>query len=222
MKKTIGIFTSLIIIFSLIAAIAVRNSFFKYSLLSNDMTLDKLQTVKILMDAYGAKDDWDGDLLKEFVEEQLLCAKEAACVVKVKPTNHVYINDSILMQEAKVTACVKGNCKDRLIWIASEGATITEDKYGNFILHQLDYSLMQNDCEYLAFITPLGSNAYSDKKVYFADENLWFSYFNLTRDSAQIMKDKYYHSDIEFYAQTKDILTSFQLAKDRIRKFYHQ
>lgn len=221
MKKQTAIFTGMIVLLSILAAIVVKSTFFQETSINNNMKLGELQSQKLFLDTYAGKTDWDEESLKEFVEEEFSSVEDAGNVMIATPTNNIFCNRAVIMQEVRVVENKKGTCKEKTIWLVSEGSTVKRGKDGSLTLMGLDYSLMQTGCNYLVFCKPFESNAYSDKKVYFLDDSFWFPYYNLTRDSLQVMQDKSYHKEIEFYAETKEILEAFQELKKKIRKHYH-
>lgn len=221
MKRQTAIFTAGIVLLSILAAIVVKTSFFQETSISNNMMLDDLQNQKLFLDTYSTKGDWNEESLKDFVEEELSGIEKAQNVMIATPTNNIFCNRAVIMQEVRVVENKKGKCKEKTIWMVSKGSTVKREKDGNLTLMGIDYSLMQTGCNYLVFCYPFESKAYSDKKVYFLDDSFWFPYYNLTRDSLRVMPDKLYHKDIEFYAETKEILEAFQELKKKIRKHYH-
>lgn len=217
MKKN-GIVLVAFIAASVIAAFVVRNTFFEENNINNYTTVEMLQKEELIIDNYATEEDFSEEELKIFVESECEAVLDSEYVFKVSPTGNLYFNNSVIMQEVLVDSVIVGQCKNQKIWICCEGSTITDNKNNTYSLIGLDYSLMQPECQYLVFCMPSEINEYSKEKVYHIDDSLWFSYYNITKDSEKMMENEYYDKEIEFYTDSEKILGCFNQLKIEIFK----
>lgn len=215
MKKNIIALLGLILI-SVILAIVVRNNMFEKSHISNYVTLDVLQNEKLMINSYSTEKDFSEEDLARFVECECEVALERENVFVVYPTGNLYVNNSVIMQEVLVEEVIKGQCEYEKIWICSQGSSIIDNGDNTYVYVGLDYSLMQLENKYLVFCIPSEINDYSNKKIYNIDDNLWFSYYNITRDSEMVMEDTLYNENIEFYTDSELVLRYYNSLKEEL------
>jgi hypothetical protein len=200
-----------------VAAFFTKKLLFIENDMNNYIMLNKLQDKTMVVENYSTQEDFSEEELKSFVATQCEAAMDSEYVLNVTPTGNLYINNSVLMQEVMVNRVIKGKCVYEKIWICSEGCTI---EYGNDVydLLGMDYSLMQLENQYIVFCIPSEINQYSDKKVYYTDDTLWFPYYNITSTHENVMEDEYYNKNIEFYTDSDTILKYYNQLKVNILK----
>lgn len=215
MKKNCVVLFALLVV-SVVAAFVVRNCLFEEDNINNYMTLEVLQSEKMIVNSYSIEDDFSEEALARFIEDECESVTDAEYAFEVSPTGNLYINNSVIMQEVLVDSIIKGQCEYEKIWICSEGSTIQYNDDNTYGYIGLDYSLMQRDSSYLVFCIPSEINEYSDKKVYNTDDSFWFSYYNITGDSEKVMEDVYYDKEMEFYTDSRVVLDGFNELKKEI------
>lgn len=215
MKQNSIVLLGLIIV-SIMAAFGVRNYFFEKSNITNYMELKTLQNERMIVESYSSEEDFSEEDLRNFIRDESEMAMQREYIFEVIPTGKLYINNSVIMQEVSVLNTIKGTCEYEKIWIRSEGCTIARKDENAFGYIGLDYSLMQQENTYLVFCVPSEINQHSDKKIYNTDDSLWFPYYNITKNSENVMKSRYYDKEIEFYTDSEVILNSFYQLKNEI------
>jgi hypothetical protein len=218
-KNIIALFGLLLI--SIVLAIIVRNTMFKKDSISNYMTLDEVQSKNLTVANYNYKEEFEEEYLDDFAEEVYNNALECENAFIVSPTGNLYVNNEVIMQEAIVEQIIKGQCKYEKIWICSEGSSIERSSDDAYTYKGITYSLMQLENKYLVFCDPSEINDYSDKKIYYINDSLWFSYYNITKDSDKVMDGRKYDENIEFYTDSEPALKCFNEMKHKIFKGLH-
>lgn len=87
---------------------------------------------------------------------------------------------------------------------------------GEVTLVGYDYGLMKGKNKYLIFCKASEINKWSNRKIYEIDDSMWFSYFNLDKDSNVLATDNNYDMEIEFYTDSSDVLKFYNSMKKRI------
>lgn len=215
MKKNVMILIGLILI-SVVLAFVAKGIFFQKSNLDHFMTLERLQQECLLVDSCIAEMDFPEAEWPQFVEEECATAAECPNVLEVSPTGNLYVNGSVIMQEVQVENVRKGSCAANRIWICSQGSTVRENGDGTYRLTGMDYALMQTDCRYLVFCTSSELNDCLEQKVYNLDDSLWFPYYNLTRDTENVLTEERYDPQVEFYTDSENVLGMLQELKQLV------
>ncbi len=220
LKRIIKItFFSTIIIF-FVGGFLVRWEYRKESGIENEMNNFSLEKQITKLDYYSDESDFDLEELDQMIKDEIENGKESECIVEAYPTGKTYVNNSVLMQEVEVKKVIKGNCESKKVWINNNGATVNVDKNGEAILVGYDYGLMKENNRYLIFCQASEINDWSNKKIYDINDMMWFSYFNLDKNSNELASDNYYNPNIEFYTGSEVVLEFYNnLKKEIIDKF---
>lgn len=208
--------------FILVSAFMLPKKAFKDVAIKTTMTLEELQNLPIQVKYVEDIETWNEEFFSGFCQEQLDGAEKCENIFKVIPTGNLYINNQIIMEEAKIQSVIKGTCTDEIIWLKNGLADTVEYDGKNAILNGMDRSFMQKGCEYLIFVDKVKTNPYSEKKVYIEQENMWFGCYNLTRDSNVVVASDgvEYDAEVEFYANDKKIIDCYNRAKKELIEKY--
>lgn len=215
MKKN-GIVLAIVMIASIIGAYIFKNTFFEETNIKNDTTIEALQKETVIIENFLTEDDFSKEELETFVERESKTALDSEYVFKVSPTGNLHFNNSVIMQEVLIESVIVGTCNEEKIWICCGGSTIVKNKDNIYSIAGLEYSFMQPEYEYLVFCIPTEVNPYTTEKVYYVDDNLWFSYYNITKDSEKIMESVYYEKELELYTNSNLLLGYFNELKRKI------
>lgn len=216
MKKIIKLVFLFSIIISIAGAFLVRNYGMKKTDILTEMKDFSLEKRITKLDSYSNENDIELYDAEQMIEDEIESGKETQCIVEACPTGCTYVNNTVLMQEVEVKKVIKGNCEYKKIWISNNGSTINVDKDGEVTLVGYDYGLMKEKNKYLIFCKASEINKWSNRKIYEIDDSMWFSYFNLDKDSNVLATDNNYDMEIEFYTDSSDVLKFYNSMKKRI------
>lgn len=219
MKKN-GIVLAIIMIASIIGAYIVRNTFFEETTIKNDTTIETLQKETVIIENFLTEDDFSKEELETFVERESKTALDSEYVFKVSPTGNLHFNNSVIMQEVLIERVIVGSCKEEKIWICCNGSILVNKEDNTYSIEGLEYSLMQPEYEYLVFCIPSEVNTYTKENIYHIDDSLWFSYYNITKDSEKIMENVYYDKELELYTDSNRLLGYFNELKTKIFELF--
>lgn len=152
----------------------------------------------------------------------LAAAKECDYVFLVKPTDKIYFNAGVILQQVMIERQFSNEISDEYIWIHNGLRCSLDYKDECIVLSSMDRSFMQEGCEYLVFCEKAPVNKYSKKKVYRETEEMWIGCFNVSKDSIKIVESEMadYDSNIEYYSDGEDILRCYTEAKHQLMKRY--
>lgn len=190
--------------------------------ISTEMTLGELEKLKIRVqyvdEATGCTDEY----FQSFVQEQIEEAKNCSNIFWVKPTEQIYFNKDVILQEVEVKQVIKGKCTYDKVWITNSLSSTLDYNGTDVILSGMERSFMQTECEYLLFCDASYINAYSDRKIYSEAENMWIGCYNVTRDCLTTVDGDfcYYDSSIEYYSTSKKLLNSYMETKHVLMEQY--
>ncbi len=188
----------------------------------NEMTLGDLQSQSIVVEYVETDEGWSEESLSGFCQRQIELSEDCTTILRVKPTENIYFNQSIILQEVSVEEVVRGDCPDKKIWIDHGLASTITYRDKKIVLSGMERSFMQLDCEYLLFCDPVATNRYSDRKVYREMDELWIGCYNITRDCVDTVQknDPPYDDKIEFYCTSKSLLECYMDTKKALKEKY--
>lgn len=217
-NKLFLFFTGFIIIVSIIA----RTVAFRESPLKNEMSLNDLQKNNIKVKYIERSSGWDKTFYEKFESNILNAAEECDYVFLVKPTDKIYFNAGVILQQVKIEKQFSNEISEEYIWIHNGLRCSLDYENECIVLSGMDRSFMQEDCEYLVFCERASVNKYSKKKVYRETEEMWIGCFNVSRDSIKKVESEMadYDSEMEYYSDGEDILKCYMGAKHQLMKKY--
>lgn len=188
----------------------------------NEMILGDLQSQSIAVEYVETDEGWSDESLSEFCQSQMELSDNCSTILRVKPTENIYFNQSVILQEVSVEDVMKGDCPYKKIWLDHGLASSLIYQDNKIILSGMERSLMQEDCEYLLFCDPVETNSYSDRKVYREMDEMWIGCYNITRDCLDTVKKDYplYDEKIEFYCTSKRLLECYMDTKKALMEKY--
>lgn len=210
--------TGIIVVVSIIA----HTIAFKESPLKNEMSLSDLQKNHIKVQYIQHSSSWDNTFYEEFESNILNAAKECDYVLLVQPTEKIYFNAGVILQQVKIVRQFSNEISDKYIWIHNGLRCSLNYEDGCIVLSGMERSFMQKECKYLLFCEKAPINKYSKRKVYREAEEMWIGCFNVSRDSVKTVDGEMadYDPDIEYYSDGEDVLKCYMEAKHQLLKIY--
>lgn len=207
----------------IIVSTAAHTIAFRESPLKNEMNLNDLQKNDIKVKYIEHSSSWDKTFYEKFASDILGAAKECDYVFLVQPTEKIYFNTGVILQQVRIIRQFSSKISDEYIWIHNGLNCSLDYRDGCIVLSGMDRSFMQEDCEYLVFCEKAPINKYSQKKVYREAEEMWIGCFNVSRDSTKTVEGEMadYDSSIEYYSDGEDILKCYMKAKHQLMKRYY-
>ncbi len=188
---------------------------YKNAPISTEMTLEELEKQNIRVQYVDEAEGCTDEYFEDFVQEQIEEAENCPNILLVKPTEQIYFNKDMVLQQVEVKQVIKGKCSYDKVWITNGLSSSLSYNGTDVILSGMERSFMQTDCEYLLFCNASYVNKYSDKKIYSEAENMWIGCFNVTRDCVTTVEGDlcYYNPAIEYYSTNKKLLNSYMETK---------